>query len=760
MSQEEESFYLPTTPPGVARLHPSGSAHSRHTSGSSIRSVRSHDSSPESIITNITTPSSPGSPTHQHGPQLLPKIQTEDVDDPEPSPNVGPRRHRRVLSNTRNPPGYMPYPSTRPTSVSRNTLDASDCGASGGPVSPASPTPSTHDPTTIVISTSGLSSPIALSSPTATKRKSMSPATAARGHFRSVSASSIDGLNLSRCGYPTYRKLPKHASRPETSPSSPVDTTSFVFPGYAHVTSIRVPPPIQIPMHNAYHGPMSSPHYLRFVQGATEPSPVSFYVPPPRPCDSSTTLLANLTSVTPTINKVRTINHGPARGLQDYFWWDVRQLRHWSSFSMSTINKVCGLTQLLKTPVYEEPPETSIPSSHLTPESENSLINLIGDIFAPRVNAALRLSQGTSHIGLYVSPDAASAGGRNANGPHFKGNYTTDLDRTPSGTPRARVVGVAKSFDRWNSSMRNERAHRRVEYLRGLAHLQRCMREHSCRYGFIVTEVELVCVRAGCDDNLVPYFGYLEVSSPISMEAAAPGIISDAEDEKRGGDTNFFMNFNMDMDMDIHTDEDEDKNESEKMNGQGQETLNEGGNKNEENRTEDDIKDKSDNDNDNHSRRSDTPHLSADDNLTFGGSSSSSASVSTSPSPSLLPPPSPRDDSKPLRIGKGLGGVPMTVTMGLYFLLMLSKSVALPGHLPGYMNDVEPGTLARQRILTESKDKWIPEPQLGEKREARRVRGWIWPQDAWHRREGTRPKKHINIDNGEIKSKRLRNLKS
>jgi hypothetical protein len=40
-------------------------------------------------------------------------------------------------------------------------------------------------------------------------------------------------------------------------------------------------------------------------------------------------------------------------------------------------------------------------------------------------------------------------------------------------------------------------------------------------------------------------------------------------------------------------------------------------------------------------------------------------------------------------------------------------------------NASSPGT--RQRILAEAKDKWIPEPQIGERRDAKRVRGWVWP---------------------------------
>jgi hypothetical protein len=78
----------------------------------------------------------------------------------------------------------------------------------------------------------------------------------------------------------------------------------------------------------------------------------------------------------------------------------------------------------------------------------------------------------------------------------------------------------------------------------------------------------------------------------------------------------------------------------------------------------------------------------------------------------------------------------MTASMALYFLLMLSKSVPLPYQPSAHLNVGGPGALTRQRILPEPKDKWIPEPQIGERRDAKRVRGWVWPGDAWHRREG------------------------
>ncbi len=53
------------------------------------------------------------------------------------------------------------------------------------------------------------------------------------------------------------------------------------------------------------------------------------------------------------------------------------------------------------------------------------------------------------------------------------------------GKPTARLVGLVKSFDRFNTGMRVEGNVKRVEYLRGLAHLHHVMREHGCRYGFI-----------------------------------------------------------------------------------------------------------------------------------------------------------------------------------------------------------------------------------------------------------------------------------
>jgi hypothetical protein len=83
--------------------------------------------------------------------------------------------------------------------------------------------------------------------------------------------------------------------------------------------------------------------------------------------------------------------------------------------------------------------------------------------------------------------------------------------------------------------MHNGNAIKKVKYLHGLARLQHSLREYGTRYGFIFTEIELVCVRYGGDDivaqqcvpgytfscatssGFIPIFGYFEVSPAIPL---------------------------------------------------------------------------------------------------------------------------------------------------------------------------------------------------------------------------------------------------
>jgi hypothetical protein len=154
-----------------------------------------------------------------------------------------------------------------------------------------------------------------------------------------------------------------------------------------------------------------------------------------------------------------------------------------------------------------------------TPDSLRQLADICAQHHAVKVNAALKITQGAAkHITIRTLA-AATAATTSRQQPDFVANYQSDDDKIISGSGTGRVVGIVKGFEQWSSSMQNGTPADRVNYLRHLAHLHRFMREHGTRYGFIMTEVELVCVRAGgapTADN-VPLFGHLEVSPAIQV---------------------------------------------------------------------------------------------------------------------------------------------------------------------------------------------------------------------------------------------------
>ncbi|KAK5635343.1 hypothetical protein RRF57_011055 [Xylaria bambusicola] len=152
--------------------------------------------------------------------------------------------------------------------------------------------------------------------------------------------------------------------------------------------------------------------------------------------------------------------------------------------------------------------------------------------------------------------------------------------------------------------MRVEGNIKRVEYLRGLAHLHHVMREHGTRYGFILTEIELVLVRNGAEGT--PHFGYLEVTS---VQLAAAGSDVDGEDET----------------------------------------------------------------------------------------------------------------------------TPLTACLALWGLCMLAGDEPTPGHAPWKAEIGAPAEGTRRKAL--ARDDWMPQPQLAEKREAKRARGWVLPEDPVGRKE-------------------------
>lgn len=341
---------------------------------------------------------------------------------------------------------------------------------------------------------------------------------------------------------------------------------------------------------------------------------------------STTTLLEYLTGPNPSPALVRRVTSA-GRGINTHFWWDVRNLRSWSDFTISTISSIPGLLPLLQIPVAS--PALPVPARpNMLPETEAALHDLCRDYYAAKVNAALAVAQGNTHMTMRACKPSQPSSRQQ---PEFISNYQSDYEKTIFGDGRGRVVGLVKAYDQWNTGMRTEAPNKQVHYLQALAQLHRIMREHGCRYGFILTEIELLCVRCGGPSSAatadpatvanaattttttagVPLFGYLEVSAPIRLSTHG----CDAE----------------------------------------------------------------------------------------------------------------------------TGRLQMTAGLALWYLHMLAKESPLPGMGSWRMDVGGPAALTRQNCL--ERDGWIPKPNLSEKREAKRLRGWVMPEEPLSRKECGRGKR-------------------
>lgn len=391
---------------------------------------------------------------------------------------------------------------------------------------------------------------------------------------RRASTCSLDGSALEKYGFPTYRQMPSYVSAvPQQQQMEP-----YMYAQYAP----RAPSPLSI---------------------ASTPEPIA-----------STTLMNYLTSSNPAPSLVRTISFPLRDPNTKHFWWDVRQIRPWTAFTASTILSLPGASGLLNCPV----PQPLLPqpaASARHPETEAALHNIYSSYYLPKLNSALALSSQRA-IQLSV-PSSSMKPTSTASAPSdhiFTANVAGESASAAAifgGKPTARVVGLVKSFDRFNTGMRVEGNVKRVEYLRGLAHLHHIMREHGCRYGFILTEIELVVVRNGAEGT--PHFGYLEVNH-VQL-AATSDHHEEGQDEQDDGE---------------HT-------------------------------------------------------------------------------------------------------TKLTACLALWGLCMMAADEPAPGHSHWRAEIGAPAEGTRRKALP--KDDWMPQPQLAEKREAKRARGWVFPEDPVGRKE-------------------------
>ena len=447
--------YRPITPPAagaVPELTQEG-----HSPGLSDSSAWSGNSSPDTLDIHVSTTPLDRSPIRQHGPALLPKIRTQDQSI-RSSPIKG--HHRRAISQSYIPP---PQVQARPP-IQRSTTVPPEYNPLLSPLSATS----SHTNFTLFSAGVGsnVDSPISLTSP---YRPSVS-------HCRSISASSLSDATLTRYGYP-YRRQPAYISgaywSPSVIPGSSVFTTQSSLPKQALCYDL--------------------PEEQRCGQ----------------PDEATMASLEYMQMANPPVNLVRMVNRQFSKAVP-HFWWDVRNIETWDDFNFETIMSIPGFEPLLNMPVNDSAfPKPHISSSRLYPDSTGALIDIIKDFYISKVNAAMKVTQGSRFISMRVNKDK--------DGPSFYSNYQDDYERTITGNGRGRVVGIALPYERWNSGKRLEPGHDKLLYLDGLATLQHHMRQHQCRYGFIMNETELLCVRAGTDET--PYFGHLELAPTIETRA-------------------------------------------------------------------------------------------------------------------------------------------------------------------------------------------------------------------------------------------------
>ncbi|KAH8598911.1 hypothetical protein B0O99DRAFT_30253 [Bisporella sp. PMI_857] len=393
-------------------------------------------------------------------------------------------------------------------------------------------------------------------------------------HERSSSVQSLDEETLGKYGFP-YRQMPTYIPSESNSRVETFNSQAFYVPQ-------RTPSPL----HQSIE--------------------LNDFVMSPLDDGMTTTMMNYLTSPNPTPSLVRQLNTHDRDPYAKHFWWDIRQIRPWTSFTPTTISSIPGLSALLNINL----PPSSLPEpsrTSSTPETEAELAHIYNQFYAHKLNAALSLSLGPRHLSMRPSKGE----------PGFVSNYIDDNSQLIYGRGLGRVVGLVKSFDRWNTGMRVEGNHRKVQYLRGLSHLHTKMRENNCRYGFILTEIELVVVRNGSESR--PHFGYLEIHT-VQLATHNTG----------------------------------------------------------------------------------SAYAAAENSFAVQGEEEE-------------------------------GEVKMTALLALWLLHMMAKDERLDGQV-GWKSEIgAPAEWTRRHCLP--KDEWIPAPQLAEKREAKRARGWIWPEDPVGRKE-------------------------
>ncbi|KAF8533101.1 hypothetical protein BDD12DRAFT_634692, partial [Trichophaea hybrida] len=199
-----------------------------------------------------------------------------------------------------------------------------------------------------------------------------------------------------------------------------------------------------------------------------------------------------------------------------YSYRDIVEIRDWNSFNYANLMHHYGPHLFTATTLTNEPP--TVPQ---TASSEPGVTSALEAVVFPQLRRTLR------HI-TYPADDhvriQAGAGDLAEVINNFKPDRAaievttttpdTGIDTDAPSVHKNRCPGDIKCSWKFHSTFRNHSdRHRRTEYRQVLSQLNFYMRQHGVRYGYIITDQELVCVRRPGRQGL------LEVSRGFGWDA-------------------------------------------------------------------------------------------------------------------------------------------------------------------------------------------------------------------------------------------------
>lgn len=227
--------------------------------------------------------------------------------------------------------------------------------------------------------------------------------------------------------------------------------------------------------------------------------------------ENQVSLMEYLQNGLPVIPLVPPAKTGRNTTNQAYSYQNITYIGVWHQFSLDNIlnryNHILTATTLPSDPFTGSPPPPV--------NSQNLLLGRIAEMIIPRVRRALRTGFNQLHsnnqldeftpLGFDVGEAATTPSG-------FKPDIA--YYELPCGSGPNRAPGDVKPSWKWRTTMAMGSPTERREFKQVLSEVNWYMRQQNSRYGFVVTDLEMVAIRR-LDDN-----GRLELSTPIPWGTA------------------------------------------------------------------------------------------------------------------------------------------------------------------------------------------------------------------------------------------------